>query len=343
MVKNKSRSFFWGTVFFIACCGLKKVLPNDKAPVNTVHPGQHVIKSAVHGGNVLASLQDKKGNIWFGTTNEGVYRYDGKSLTNFRTGNGLRNDNIFSIVEDNAGDIWFGTALGISRYDGKTFAGIPADPTENNTVTCILADKAGKLWFASDNGVYCFDGKTFTNFLESRGLVNKNGLKLQIVQHMLEDKNGNIWFSTKTEGICRYDGKSIISYKPDNELWFRGLLEDKNGNIWAGTRFRGVYRYDGTTFSKVSLNESIDSYTVLSIIQDRSGNIWFGTEAGDLSKRNNEGGVWIYNGITFKNLSIKDGLTQSCVWCILEDSSGGFWFGTRNGFCRYDGKTITSF
>jgi ligand-binding sensor domain-containing protein len=30
-------------------------------------------------------LEDKAGNIWFGgRTNEGVYRYDGKSITNFK-------------------------------------------------------------------------------------------------------------------------------------------------------------------------------------------------------------------------------------------------------------------
>jgi hypothetical protein len=37
---------------------------------------------------------------------------------------------------------------------------------------------------------------------------------------MLEDKHGNIWFTTRTEGICLYDGKSIINYKPDNEFGF---------------------------------------------------------------------------------------------------------------------------
>ena len=289
------------------------------------------------------SLQDKKGNIWFGTTDQGVYRYDGKTFINFRAGNGMRSDIIFSIAEDKAGNIWFGTASGICRYDGKSMAGISADPTANKTVTCLLVDKSGKLWIASDNGAYWYDGKTFTNFLDSQGVVNKNGLKLQIVQHMLEDRDGNIWFTTKTEGICRYDGKSIINYTPDGELWFRGLLEDTNGNIWAGTRYRGVYRYDGNKFSLLSLNDSLDKYSVLSIVQDESGNIWFGTEAGDISKRETEGGVWIYNGESFKNLSIKDGLTQSCVWCILEDRSGGFWFGTRNGFCRYDGKTFTGF
>jgi ligand-binding sensor domain-containing protein len=33
-------------------------------------------------------LEDKAGNIWFGgRTNEGVFRYDGKSITNFKLKN----------------------------------------------------------------------------------------------------------------------------------------------------------------------------------------------------------------------------------------------------------------
>ena len=350
MIKNKPASFFWVAVFFIACNDVKTNPPKENATDSAVQPNQSKTQDPVHGGNVLASLQDTKGNLWFGTTDQGVYRYDGKSFTNFTTKDGMRSDVVFSIVEDKRGNIWFGTGSGISRYDGKKFTGISTDPTVNNTVTCILEDKTGKLWFASDNGVYWYDGKTFTNFLKGQGVVNKNGLNLQIVQHMLEDRRGNIWFTTKTEGICRYDGKSIINYKPDNELWFRGLLEDKKGNIWVGTRYRGVYRYDGKSlptgqagFIKISLNDSLDSYTILSIIQDKSGNIWFGTEAGDLSKRETEGGVWVYNAVSFKNISMKDGLSQMCVWCILEDRSGSFWFGTRNGFCQYDGKTVTRF
>ena len=161
---------------------------------------------------------------------------------------------------------------------------------------------------------------------------------------MLEDKQGNIWFTTKLEGVCRYDGKSIINFKPDGEMWFRGLLADKNGNIWVGTRYRGVYRYDGKTFTKVLMNDRFDTYTVLSIIQDKSGNIWFGTEAGDVSKRGTEGGVWRYDGKTIQNLSKYDDLSHPAVWSILEDKSGNLWIGTRNtGLCRYDGKTFTSF
>jgi ligand-binding sensor domain-containing protein len=307
------------------------------------------------GDNVHGSIQDRKGNLWFATTSNGVYRYDGKSFKNFTSKDGLNSNGIFSILEDKKGDIWFGTTVGLSHFDGKTFRPIPlsltvanyvypSDPSTNVLVFHSIEDKSGKLWFGTDKDVYCYDGKAFTVFLDNPSVINTTGLNLRSVDRILEDKHGNIWFTTKTEGVCRYDGKSIVNFKPDGELWFYGLLEDRNGNIWVGTRYNGVYRYDGKTFTKMLQNGRFDSYTVLSILQDKSGNIWFGTEAGDESKRETEGGVWRYDGKTFENFSTEDGLSHNAVWSILEDSAGNFWVGTRNtDLCRFDGKTFTCF
>src|SRR5688500_14800353 len=57
-------------------------------------------------------IQDKAGNLWFSTAREGVYRYDGKTFTNFTEKDGLSNNAVFTILEDSAGKLWFGTADG---------------------------------------------------------------------------------------------------------------------------------------------------------------------------------------------------------------------------------------
>jgi ligand-binding sensor domain-containing protein len=67
-------------------------------------------------------LEDRKGNLWFTTEKDGVWRYDGKSFKNFTEKDGLVNNAVLSILEDNDGNIWFGTKwLGLSRYDGENF------------------------------------------------------------------------------------------------------------------------------------------------------------------------------------------------------------------------------
>ncbi len=47
--------------------------------------------------------------------------------------------------------------------------------------------------------------------------------------------------------------------------------------------------------------------------------------------------------ITFDRVSLKQGLSQSSVNCILQDSRGFMWFGTNDGLNRFDGYEFTVF
>ncbi len=47
------------------------------------------------------------------------------------------------------------------------------------------------------------------------------------------------------------------------------------------------------------------------------------------------------NSFRFQNITIKDGLSQNTVKCLLQDSQGFIWLGTMNGLNRYDGTEFT--
>ena len=68
--------------------------------------------------------QDEKGNMWFGSYSEGLWRYDGKNLTHFTTANGLPSNTVKTIYKINTGELIFGIGLessGIYRFDGEGF------------------------------------------------------------------------------------------------------------------------------------------------------------------------------------------------------------------------------
>ena len=307
--------------------------------------------------NVHCGLLDKAGNLWFGTTGSGVYRYDGKLFYNYTVKDGLSSNAVWSILEDKSGNIWFGTSDGICRYDGKKIIPFPINenirPILNNnnyysdwapktTVWSMLQDKTGKMWFGTGDGVYCYNGINVTRFLNNDGVINKASLQLKMVDCMLEDKDGSIWFASGMppgmEGVCRYDGKSITSSKPNGDSWICSIIEDKKGKLWFSGRAKGNFYYDGKTFTNFKEKVEIGN----PILVDKLGNIWFNGEEGENLETLR--GIWRYDGNAFTNFTLADGIGKYYVWCMIEDSNGNIWFGTRNtGLYKYDGKIFTNF
>lgn len=357
-------------VFITSCNGqVKTNMSKDNAiEQNTIPIGQpKLIKNhftnpnQAAADNVHCGLQDKAGNLWFGTTGDGVYRYDGALFTNFTTKSGLNSNTVWSILEDKTGNIWVGTERGICLFDGKTFKNISIpmnngsnfytstslNAAEKNDVWSIMQDKSGTIWFGTTAGVYCYDGKTFTRFLDNKNIVNNQGLSLKSVQCLLEDKKGNVWFGSGPmafEGVCLYQGKSLTQFRPQNENWIRNIIEDKNGALLFATRRIGAYIYYGENFAHFSQPKELLNGSFNYILEDKKGHIWYASDYGD-NVGDNLGGVWCTDSITNKDggTTFTKLLSEEVFW-LFEDKNGFIWVGTRHtGLYRYDGKRFTKF
>ncbi len=49
------------------------------------------------------------------------------------------------------------------------------------------------------------------------------------------------------------------------------------------------------------------------------------------------------NNFYFRKIQVDDGLSENTVFCILQDSKGYMWFGTKDGLSRFDGKNFRIF
>ena len=234
-----TRPLFLRTIFLAFICVVTACngeVKNDLPKENVIEPkiilaGQRKLvktQGSQKGGTVGRILQDKAGNLWFGTF-KGLYKYDGKSFSLFTVKNGLNSNWVWCILEDKDGKLWIGTEAGLCLYDGKTFTTIqiplrknmpPNQYRNTHNVFSIMQDKSGKLWFATIDGVYTYDGKSFTPFIIKEGgggFMSSN----HNVEYILEDKAGNIWFGGRgNEGVFRYDGKTITNLKVSEQKDF---------------------------------------------------------------------------------------------------------------------------
>ncbi|MBT5448403.1 MAG: sigma 54-interacting transcriptional regulator [Gemmatimonadetes bacterium] len=162
-----------------------------------------------------------------------------------------------------------------------------------------------------------------------------NGLVDSIVQAIVEDQQGYLWFGTLHGGVCRFDGQFFKTFTTEdglagNEVWT--IVADRQGDLWFGTN-GGVSRYDGSSFGTFTVRDGLPTSHVRSMAEDRVGHLWFGTDNG----------VCRYDGREFAVFAVQDGLAGNVVSGIVEDRAGLLWFATEAGLSCYDGSTFTTF
>lgn len=328
---------------FISCNGLVNS-KNNSTELKTVETGK-IVKEL--DNQIWVVFQDAAKNYWFGSNGKGIYKYNGKTLMQFTTVDGLVDNQIRGIQEDKAGNLYFETPKGISKYNGTKFNTLEVIKSPNNKWKL----ETNNLWFGYNaNDLYRYDGislfelklprknlnKAFEN--ETEGVAfESNNYSPYAVYGVDKDKDGNMWFGTVTAGAFRYDGKSFIwfgekelSTLPDGRVpGVRSIIQDKDDYFWL-SNFYSKYKINPNLpngyekLKAVELPKDMAKDKILYFnagLSDDEGNLWMTTYSG---------GVWKYDGKTLSNTTLNNGNEELLLICIYQDQSGTIWLGTNN-------------
>ncbi len=125
-----------------------------------------------------------------------------------------------------------------------------------------------------------------------RNIRLDNGLSHNVVNCVLEDRRGFLWFGTE-DGLNRYDGKFFTVFRSEvaGDFGLSGniitdLYEDKNGVLWIATAEGGLIKYTYTApagkqfrhyMHNANDSESIPENNVIKIVEDNQGYLWLAT------------------------------------------------------------------
>ena len=162
----------------------------------------------------------------------------------------------------------------------------------------------GRLWWHGSDGLYLQDGDMWQKF------TLPDGGSLNYINAFMQAQNGSMWFAGAYKGrpiIANFIGKTWRLWDSKTGLGEHGVgpkfAEDIDGGIWIRTS-----------------NKDIKA-------------------RGGLDRVKGGNGVLHFDGETWHNYTVADGLIHNRVYDVEPDPKGGVWIATLRGLSHYkDGK-----
>ena len=284
---------------------------------------------------VWALFEDNQDNIWVGCQKRGLLLLPQRK-PQFRSWKFADQHiniggSLTSICPSDNGITW--CAIQNNGVFGLDAEGrLVAHPASPQGTYIIYRDRQGGYWIGTNNGLFTYN--PFTGASQQKVSFN-NGF----INAMVDDGNGNIYFSVFSEGLWVYNTQTgevrKFSMHDDDPRrgrlhndWISRLMIDSNGKLWICTA-SGVNCYDpqNDNFHPYGWEVILDYNSIEAICETRDHKFLFGTNYG----------LFIYDEKKRDALPMPGAevISNRLVCSIVEDLSGDIWCSTTIGIWQY--------
>ena len=333
------------------------------------------VEDGLPGNPIRDITQDSLGFMWFAAEG-GVARYDGYEFEIFRNIPGdntsISDNDVERIVVDKYRNVWINTFAGIDKYDPLTNTFIrhfqkPSDSTyiEPGSIEVFIPSRvSGDLWIGDKRQNLLRYNPRSGELNNYSSFVNGNDtLSITIINDLVEDGKGNIWISTGSSGILKFDIQSdtISKYEfgddvpiqfndnsipkrlfvdSENKLWidYAPLINWPYGDLQQGDN-TGLLKIDLETDEQKLLKfdtalQPFTGPTISPVVSE--GTLWF-TRSFPFSMTNGLH-AWSKSDSTYRIFNYhpydSNSLISDKAFVSFIDSFGSLWVGTQMGLSK---------
>ena len=279
---------------------------------------------------VTSVYESQDGIIWLATNGYGLNKLDLK-LSRFgyigafpQTRVTLNNMYNQAIYTANDTLLYVATSQGLNVIDliKKTSQAFNNPKNKfSNRFNCLKPMGKKALWVASDNGLWIFKNQKFVQ-------ISNKFLGGKIIIYQIEQITPQTLMLATGEGTLLWNHKinkiTPLTHSQQASVFLRfpwGFLEGSESGL-REFDLKGKLKNHFRANKKQAT--SLQSNSIKCIFQDSRQRIWIGSWGGGLSRYRPE-------TRTFVNYGKKDGLPNSVVYGILEDSKHQLWLSTNKG------------
>lgn len=295
---------------------------------------------------IWTSVIDSDKNIWFGTYGKGLFRLNTLKSTfpTYSLNYKGQKISISTIQQINSDQIWLGTMnKGLFKYNfsNKQLTEFSYNSILGSKIHSLLNANDGNLWIGKNN-LYKFNRKQNNLIVYKHNDQLKNSIPNSLIDHLLQDKEGNIWCGFWEGGVYKLSKDEFN--KPVDKAIFQSINElvidsikivgnithlwqDASSNIWIGTP-EMVHIFNEQSKTSTSLKISV----VKKIYEDNFGNYWIATNGAGLIKVNK-------NFQIEKTYGFNNGFDCMDIQAMEVDERGRLWMSTSCGLSMLDPKT----
>ena len=178
-------------------------------------------------------LRDRRGALWIGTSNDGLYHIANGIADHFGVADGLSGDDVSDVFEDREGNVWVVTPDGLDRFHRLAVLSLSREPQLRGVGgSAVLASRDGRtIWTSGIQGLGAIRDGAITV------ITRKEGLPGQQVTALFEDRHGVLWMGVDQDLVSFSNGRFSKKVRSDGKPtgMVVGMAEDADQSIWIVT------------------------------------------------------------------------------------------------------------